>query len=124
MDSPIQRARNDGEQLPASLSLARTVARLLDESIRLPGTRFRFGLDPVFGLVPVLGDSIALVGSLYVVLTAVYLGAPPRVVAAMLCLVGLDWVVGSVPVLGSIVDAVLKVNVRNVAMLERHVNAA
>lgn len=116
-----ERTKRTDEQVPASLSRARTVAHLLDESVRIPGTGFRFGLDPVFGLVPVLGDSVALVGSLYIVLTGVVLGVPWRVTAVMLCLAGLDWFLGSVPVLGTPVDAVLKVNKRNVAILERHV---
>lgn len=121
MDPQIERASGDSERRSAALSRARTVAELLDESVRLPGTQFRFGLDPVFGLVPVLGDSVALLGSLYVVLTAVYLGVPLRAVAVMLLLVGFDWIVGSVPVVGSAIDAALKVNVRNVERLERHV---
>lgn len=110
-----------GEQVPAALSRARTVARLLDESFRFPGTQFRFGLDPVFGLVPLLGDSLAFIGSLYIIRNAASLGVPRRVIVAMFFLAALDWIAGSIPLLGTPVDAVLKVNKRNVAMLERHV---
>lgn len=113
----------DADEPPAALARARTVARVLDESIRVPGTSFRIGLDPVFGLLPVAGDTVALLGSLYIVLVGVALGVPLRVVARMALLVALDWAVGSIPVVGTAFDAVFKVNTRNVAVIERAVRA-
>lgn len=101
-----------------ALDRARSVARLLDDAFRVPGTRFRVGLDPILGVAPVSGDAIAALGALYIVFTGVKLGVPRSVTLRMLGYVLLDVAAGSVPVLGTLVDATLKANRRNVALLE------
>lgn len=105
----------------AALNRARTVSRLLDDAVRVPGTNFRVGLDPVLGVVPGGGDAVAWAISLYVVLEAINVGAPRDVVLRMLALLAVDAVVGSVPVVGTLFDAVWKANRWNVGMLEAHV---
>ena len=99
---------------------ARTLARLLDSAVRVPGTGIRFGADSVIGLIPGLGDVAGAVVSGYIVLVAARLGAPASVVARMLLNIGVDTVVGSVPVLGDLFDVAWKSNQMNVALLERH----
>lgn len=106
---------------PAALERARVVGTLLDESITVPGTGFKIGIDPIIGILPIAGDSVATVASLYIVFVGVRLGLPRRALAKMVAYVALDFVLGSVPVLGTIIDAFLKVNKRNVATIERHV---
>lgn len=106
---------------PPELGRARQMGRLLDESLRLPGTQFRIGLDPILGIVPYVGDGVASIGSLYIVLVGFRLGVPRGTLAKMLAYVAIDYFVGSVPVLGTILDAGLKVNTRNVAAIESHV---
>lgn len=101
-----------------ALDRARSVARVLDDAFRVPGTRFRVGLDPILGVAPVSGDAVAAVGALYIVFTGIKLGVPLSVTLRMLANVLLDFAVGSVPVLGTLVDATLKANRRNVALLE------
>ncbi len=93
------------------------LATLLDNSIRIPGTRIRVGLDGLIGLVPGIGDSLMLLISLYVVLRARMLGAPLSIILQMLVNVALDFVVGSVPVLGDIFDIAFKANIRNIDLL-------
>jgi hypothetical protein len=105
--------------MSASLMRARAVARLLDSGARIPGTKIRFGLDPVLGLVPGLGDVAGAVLSGYIVLVGVRLGASRSVVLRMLANILIDTVVGSVPLLGDAFDVVWKSNNRNVALLER-----
>lgn len=105
---------------PPELERARTMATILDDSIRVPGTTFRVGIDPILGVLPYVGDGVASLGSLYIVFVGARLGLPPRTLAKMLGYVGLDFVVGSVPLVGVLVDAVLKVNQRNVATIESH----
>jgi hypothetical protein len=105
--------------MTASLMRARAVARLLDSGARIPGTKIRFGLDPVLGLVPGLGDVAGAVLSGYIVLVGVRLGASRSVVLRMLANILIDTVVGSVPLLGDAFDVVWKSNNRNVALLER-----
>jgi len=105
-----------------ALDRARFVSRLLDEAVRVPGTQFRFGLDPILSLLPIAGDFAAAVLSLYTVFEAYRLGAPKRTLATMLTLIAVDAVVGSVPVLGSVFDALWKANEWNVRLLERHLD--
>lgn len=102
-----------------SLTRARAVALLLDSGASIPGTKIRFGLDPILGLVPGLGDVAGAVLSGYIVLVGVRLGASRSVVLRMLANIVIDTVLGSVPVLGDAFDVVWKSNNRNVALLER-----
>lgn len=102
------------------LARARTLTNLLDNAVRVPGTSMRFGLDPVLGLIPGLGDVAGAAMSGYVVLLASQLGAPTAVIVRMLGNVVIDTVGGTLPVLGDLFDAGWKSNSRNLALLERH----
>lgn len=107
---------------PPALERARLVSTLLDESITVPGTGFKVGLDPILGVLPFAGDSVASVASLYIVFVGLRLGVPSGVLAKMLAYVAVDFFAGSIPLLGTVIDAFLKVNKRNVATIERHVH--
>lgn len=113
---------NSGQRSP-ELRHLRRVSHLLDSSIRVPGTDRRVGIDPLIGLVPVVGDYVGLALSLYVVVRASGYGLPRKTLVRMLFNVGLEAVVGSVPLLGDLFDFVWKANERNVALLERHVES-
>lgn len=105
----------------AALRRVETVGNLLDEAVRVPGTDFRFGLDPVLGILPGAGDAVAAALSLYPIAEAYRLDAPRSTITKMLGLVAIDFAVGSVPVLGTLFDAFWKANVWNARALERHV---
>ena len=79
------------------LARARTLARLLDSAVRVPGTGIRFGADAIIGLIPGLGDigGAALAG--YLVILAQRLGVPRAVVLRMLANVAVDTLGGTVP---------------------------
>src|SRR3954452_19783478 len=98
----------------------RRLAWTLDALGRVPGTRLRFGLDSIVGLVPVAGDAVMALISLYIVAEAVQLGLPRRKIVRMLANVGIEAVAGSVPILGNIFDTVWKANLRNVAIIDAH----
>jgi hypothetical protein len=104
----------------AALRRCRRAATLLDEAVRVPGTRFRVGIDAVVGLLPVAGDVITAVLSLYIVAEAYRLGAPAGVLLRMALNLVLDLAVGSVPLVGDLFDAVWKANSRNLSLLENH----
>lgn len=117
--SPITRPSPLPTTTADPLARARALARLLDSAARVPGTGIRFGLDPLLGLVPGLGDVAGAVLSAYVVLLGARLGAPRAVVARMVGNVAVDAVVGAVPLLGDAFDVAWKANTRNLALLER-----
>jgi hypothetical protein len=106
--------------LPASeLKRARRVAHVLDDLIRIPGTRWRIGLDPLLGLIPGAGDWMGWAASLHLMATAVRAGADAWTLCRMAGNLILDAVVGAVPVLGDAFDMAWKANDRNLRLLER-----
>ena len=109
-----------GPPSAASLQRLERLVSLLDDKFVVPGTRWRFGLDGVFGLLPVVGNSAGMLFSLYLVFEAKRLGAPNGLILRMLGNVAVDGVAGSVPVLGDLLDFAFKANRRNLALLRRH----
>lgn len=98
----------------------RVLAKLLDNSISIPGTPWKIGFDPIVGLIPGIGDLIGAVLSGYIVLEAVRADVPAFTLARMLLNVGVDTLLGAVPAVGDLFDAAWKSNTMNVALLERH----
>lgn len=98
------------------------IAWLLDNSIALPGVRFRIGLDAVLGLIPGLGDVLGVLLSSYIVREAARLGVPPSVLLRMAWNIGVEGIVGIVPFFGDVFDAAWKANQRNYLLLERYLD--
>ena len=96
------------------------ITHLMDSKFRVPGTQFRFGIDPILGLVPGLGDatSLAISGSLIYYMAK--FGASKKLVYMMIGNVVLDATIGSIPILGNIFDFTYKANQRNIRMLRRY----
>lgn len=95
----------------------KVLADLMDSAFVLPGTNVRFGLDPILGLVPGIGDVASDAIALYIVYEGWRLGATRKQLAMMLLNVAVDTVVGAVPVAGDMVDFAFKANRRNLAIL-------
>jgi hypothetical protein len=108
-----------GSQDPA-LPALRKWAVLLDSAFQVPGTRMRFGLDPIVGLIPGAGDLVTGFFSIMILLHSIRLKIPKVVIARMLLNTGLDLLVGAVPLLGDLFDAGFKANLRNLGLLERY----
>jgi|SRR5215510_270171 len=97
------------------------IGLLMDKSIRIPGTNFTFGLDPIIGFFfPVVGDAIGALVSAYIVLVSVRYGLPKIVITRMVFNIAADFIVGSIPFLGDAADFVWKVNTRNLRLLNRY----
>jgi len=103
-------------------SLAR-LSRLLDGAVRIPGTDIRVGLDPILGLIPGLGDWAGALGAGYILLRAASLGVARPTLLRMAGNIGIDFMAGSVPVLGDIFDLGWRANERNMALLRAHMDA-
>lgn len=99
-----------------------TIAWLLDGTFRVPGTRFRFGLDPIIGLVPAVGDLVSGGVGLYLITRALQFRLPMIVVARMVLNSLLDFVVGAVPILGDLFDFAFRSNARNMRLFEEYVS--
>jgi hypothetical protein len=95
------------------------IAKLLDIAFILPGTKIRYGVDGIVGLIPVVGSIVATALSLWLVREARALGAPWHVTARMLGNVAIQGVVGTVPVAGDAFDVLFRANMRNVRLLRR-----
>ena len=103
-----------------TMEALRRWAVLLDSAFKVPGTRVRFGLDAIIGLVPGVGDLVAPVFTVILLATALRMRVPVVVVARMVLNAGIDMVLGLVPFAGDVADVFWKADLRNMALLERH----
>jgi len=118
----LRMTEGDRDRVPARL---RSLSYLLDNAIPIPipGTGIRIGLDPLLGLLPTAGDGLGMVLSAYILIEAARLGASPALLARMAFNIALETVAGTVPALGDLFDAAWKANAKNLALLERHLQA-
>lgn len=107
---------NAGEKERARKRLDR-IAWYLDSSIPVPGLEIRFGLDPLIGLFPGIGDTLGAIVSSYILSEAARLGAPKSVLLKMAFNIALDAILGAIPILGDLFDVVWKANQRNMQLL-------
>ena len=103
-----------------SMARLEALARLMDGAFVIPGTTIRFGLDGIIGLIPVAGDMIAGLVSTYLIWEARQLGAPSWLIARMLANAFLDTTIGAIPVVGDAFDVLFRANMKNMALLRRH----
>jgi hypothetical protein len=106
------------EQLSKKLD---NLAWLLDNSIKIPGTSWRIGLDGIIGLIPGIGDLAAGGLSTYILYQALKLKVPRAIIARMALNVLLESVIGVIPILGDLFDFVFKANQRNVNLMRKYV---
>jgi len=96
------------------------VSYLMDESLKIPGTNFRFGLDPILNLIPIVGDISGFAVSGMLVLTMAKKGVSNKVIVLMVLNIVLDFVIGAIPIIGNIFDFTYKANSRNIKLLKEH----
>ncbi len=93
------------------------LSHLLDDFIRVPGTSIRFGLDGIVGLIPGIGDLLGGLASTMLILAAWARGVPKVTLLRMVANVGIEVVIGMVPVFGDVFDIAWRANRRNYALL-------
>jgi hypothetical protein len=118
--SPVTRLRRLTPGQQQRIGLLKQVARLLDSALSVPGTSMRFGLDPILGLLPGLGDLVSPLFTLGILWQARDLGIPRVVVLRMIINVAIDTLIGIVPIVGDLFDFAWKSNNMNMALLEAH----
>lgn len=111
----LQRARRARER-------AERLSRLLDTAIGIPGTRIRFGLDGLIGLMPGIGDAVGLLLGGWFLLEGARAGAPAATLLRMAGNLAIDALIGVVPLLGDVLDIAFKANRRNARLLIEHLD--
>ena len=96
------------------------VTHALDELVRVPGTSTRVGLDPLVGLIPVVGDAVAAGVGIWVIAEAARFGIPRIVLGRMVVNLVVDLTLGAIPLLGDLYDVFLRSNTRNLELFRRH----
>jgi hypothetical protein len=117
MESTAQNAKNSTQH---PLDTVRGIARIMDDVVKVPGTRISIGLDPILNLIPFLGDAAGTAMSTFLLVSAVRMNVPKRVIARMLLNISIDALIGAIPALGQIFDFFWKANRKNVELLEQY----
>ena len=103
--------------------LFKWLALIMDEFLRVPGTQFRFGLDPLIGLVPGIGDTGSALVSAFALIQAVRLGVPKILLARMSINILINEIIGIVPIVGDAFSFWFKSNARNYQIIKEHLGA-
>lgn len=96
------------------------ITNLMDSKFKIPGTSFRFGLDPILNLIPFAGNGITVVISFLLVILMYRYGVSGKVVVKMVGNIAIDGLVGAIPVIGNLFDFYFKSNTRNINLLQAH----
>ncbi len=112
---PEERRRRQGLE-----PLFKWLALVMDEFIRVPGTKFKFGLDPLLGLLPGIGDTSSALVSAFALIQAARLGVPKILLARMSLNILLNELIGIVPVVGDAFSFWFKSNARNYQIIKNH----
>jgi uncharacterized protein DUF4112 len=110
------------ETVRTKAAQAEFIAHVLDDALRLPGTKTRIGLDPVLGVVPLFGDAVVTTLGVSILLIARQLGVPLLVLVHMASNVLLNGLIGAFPILGDMFSVWFRSNAKNAALLLRAVS--
>jgi Domain of unknown function (DUF4112) len=112
---PARTARLDAAERRIAM-----MTRIFDNAVEVPGTGRRFGLDPIIGLIPVVGDLAGAIASFWIIGEAAKFKLPTIVLARMVVYASLDMLLGAIPLIGNVLDFFSKANDRNLELFRRH----
>ena len=112
---------DEWQQVQQRVARVRRMANLFDSKFAVPGTRVRFGLDSLVGLLPGVGDLAGAAAGIWLILEAAKLKAPKGTLAKMCLNLGIDLAGGTIPIAGDIFDLFWRSNQRNVDLLQNHI---
>lgn len=95
---------------------------LLERMLVVPGTRFRFGLDALLGIIPVVGDFLAAAMGAWIIWEARNLGMPRWQLIRMSANVGIDTAIGAIPLVGDAFDLAFRSNSKNLRIIRKHLD--
>lgn len=106
--------------LSGRLKWVERIAHLFDDQFTIPGTKVKFGLDPIVNLLPIAGDAAGFVVGAALVLTMAKHGVSRKVLILMMLNLLIDGLIGAIPLVGTVFDFYYKANTRNIALLKQH----
>lgn len=102
------------------LKWVENISRIMDSKFTIPGTKFKFGVDPLIGFIPGLGDAASFAVSGILVYTMAKYGVSRKVVILMMLNIMADAILGAIPLIGNIFDFFYKANSKNIRLLKEH----
>ncbi|WP_353930973.1 DUF4112 domain-containing protein [Okeanomitos corallinicola TIOX110] len=123
MSNSPQKITIESEGYAPTLKRLRHISRLLDNAITIPGTEVGIGLDPLMGLIPVGGDALGLIFSIYIIIESAKLGVSQSTVGRMIVNIIIDALVGAIPMLGDLFDVAWTANRYNLKLLEEYLQS-
>lgn len=124
MSEKIELYGPDGRRIPyrgeKDLKWIETFSKTMDSRFTIPGTKIKFGVDPILSLFPVIGDFITFLLSAVLIYTMHQHGASRNVVIKMVLNSTLDAIIGAIPLVGTVFDVFYRSNDRNVKLLKEH----
>ncbi len=102
------------------LKWIRRVSQLLDSKFTIPSTSIKFGIDPILGIIPGIGDLSSYIISLFIIYTAKKKGGSGELLTKMMLNSSIDALIGSIPIFGTVFDIWYKANVRNLTLAQEH----
>ena len=96
--------------------------RVMERLVVVPGINRPLGLDVILDFVPFAGPTAAAAIGAYLAWEARNLGMSKWHLARMGGNVGVDWLLGMIPVVGAIPDFFFASNTRNLRIIKRHLD--
>jgi len=106
--------------LTGQLRWVEQIASVMDNKFKIPGTNFRFGLDPILNFIPFAGDLSGFLVSAALIYVMGKNGVSRKVLILMAVNISVDAAIGAIPILGQISDFYIKANTRNIKLLKEH----
>ena len=106
--------------LTGQLKWVERIAHLFDDQFRVPGTNFKFGLDPIVNLIPIAGDVSGFMVGAALVWVMAKNGVSRKVLILMSLNLCIDALLGAIPLVGQITDFYFKANTANLKLLKEH----
>lgn len=108
------------EPAPGKSVWAERLVRILDDGLKVPFTK-GIGLDAIVGFfLPVAGDALTGMGSLALLSLAIRRGVPTLILVRMVLNIGVDVVIGAMPIIGDLFDLMWRSNRRNLELINKH----
>ena len=116
-------ARPGGVPHTKEEAISRLIAYVMDNLVKIPGTKARVGINPFLDLLPLVGDGAAMLISAATILEGARRGVPKPVLARMGANILINGLVGTIPGVGEAFAFWFKPSSRNYQLLVNHTPA-